>query len=320
MNCHLVATLALSLLVGCWNSDTSGSNSTSSNGSAETLNVVCTTNVVKDIVAQVGGARITVTAIMDGPGIDPHVYTPSPRDVNALTAADIVVYSGLHLEGQFDDALEALENRGIPVVCLTEALESEEPTRLLKTEEGSVDPHVWFDPELWASCGEHLAAELGKHDADGSAAYADGAAAFKKQMTETLAVGQENLSGIPDERRVIVTAHDAFAYFARAFNFKVEAVQGISTDSAPGLKRINELIALLIDRRISAVFTEQSVSDKNVSALIERCKDKQHDVSIGGKLFSDTVGADGTPEGTLSGAIRHNIKEIAASLGGETAK
>lgn len=308
----LAFTVLIFTAVGCGQPDAGTSASTDSPG---LISVVCTTNVVKDLVRQIGGDRIVVKAIMDGPGIDPHTYVTTPRDTNSLTSADVVIYSGLHLEGQFDQALESLKNRGIPVICVTEDLSNSNSDRLIKTEDGVADPHVWFDPELWGLCAEHVAGELAKHDPDGKAVYESNAQAFAKQMSDALAAGREQLRSIPKERRVLVTAHDAFEYFSRAFNFEVEAVQGISTEGEPGLRRINQLIDLLTERKIGAVFTELSVSDKNINALVEGCRGKGHGLTIGGSLFSDTVGAEGTPEETLTGALKHNIAEIKAALG-----
>ena len=278
------------------------------------IQVVCTTNIIKDLVQQIGGEHVVVTAIMDGPAIDPHTYTPTPQDTNTLTAADLVVYSGLHLEGQLDEALESLEHRGIPVICVTEGLSEESPSRLLQAEDGVADPHVWFDPDLWASAGNWLASELSEFDADHKDDYAAAATSFEEAMTQTKDEGQQLLADIPDERRVLVTAHDAFAYFARAFRFDVQAVQGISTESEPGLRRINELIDLLVEKNVAAVFTEQSVSDKNITALVAGCEAKGHSLTIGARLFSDTAGAEGTLEETLRGALLHNIREITKAL------
>ncbi|MEZ6129251.1 MAG: zinc ABC transporter substrate-binding protein [Planctomycetaceae bacterium] len=278
------------------------------------IRVVCTTNIVKDLVRQIGGDRVQVTAIMDGPGVDPHVYTPSPQDTNAVTAADVVVYSGLHLEGQFDQALESLKHRGIPVICLTDSLTSEHPGRLLQSGQGTADPHVWFDPDLWASCGYWFAAGMTEYDAAGAEHYAANAAEFATDMQQTKQECTELLHTIDRQRRVLVTAHDAFEYFARAFDFEVQGVQGISTDSEPGLRRINELIDRLVRNGITAVFTEQSVSDKNIQALVAGCQARGHVLVIGGRLFSDTVGAAGTPEETLRGALLHNVREIVAAL------
>ena len=289
-------------------------------GTAETfdgdgpIKVVCTTNIIKDLVRQIGGDHVSVTAIMDGPSVDPHSYTPSPKDTNLLTAADLVVYSGLHLEGQFDAALESLKHRGIPVICVTDGLKNESTSRLIQTADGVADPHVWFDPELWATCGEWLASELADFDASHSADYNIAAEQLATQMKDTKAEGIKLLSQVPPERRVLVTAHDAFEYFARAFDFEVEAVQGISTDSEPGVRRINELIELLVTRKIAAVFTEQSVSEKNIQARVAGCESAGHKLTIGGKLFSDTAGAEGTPQESLAGALLQNIRGIAAAL------
>ena len=301
------------LLAGCGSPTTDESTAKSAGDSP--ISVVCTTNVIKDLVQQIGGSRIVVKAIMDGPGIDPHTYTPSPRDTNLLTAAELVVYSGLHLEGQFDGALDSLNNRGIPVICVTDVLARDVPDRLIKSEAGVPDPHVWFDPQLWAACGEYLAEQLAEIDPEGQDHYVNAAAAFSRQMQKAQAEALQLLESVPEDQRVLVTAHDAFEYFARVFKFKVEAVQGISTESEPGLRRVNELITLLSEKKISAVFAEQSVSDKNISALIEGCQSRGHVLTIGGRLYSDTVGADGTAEGTLSGALLHNVREIANALG-----
>lgn len=283
------------------------------------LNVVCTTNIVKDLVQQIGGDRVSVTAIMDGPGIDPHSYTPSPKDTNAMTAADVVVYSGLHLEGQLTQALESLEHRGVPAIAVAEVLNRTNDVRLLTTEEDVPDPHVWFDPEIWANCGQWLADQLSELDPAGEAEYQQAAEEFSKQMTETKQQALELVNRIPAERRVLVTAHDAFEYFARAFDFRVEAVQGISTESEPGVRRINDLVQLLVDQQIRAVFTEQSVSEKNIEALVAGCAAAGHDLKIGAKLYSDTVGAEGTPEATLSGALLYNVRQIVDALSGQEA-
>lgn len=279
------------------------------------INVVCTTNIIKDLVRQIGGNRVAVTAIMDGPGIDPHSYTPSPQDTNQLTAADLVVYSGLHLEGQFDGPLESLNHRGIPVICVTDGLATEQPSRLLQTTDGIADPHVWFDPELWLSCGQHLADELSEFDPNGREHYSNSAVVFAELMRTTQTEGRKIIATVPVTRRVLVTAHDAFEYFARAFEFGVEAVQGISTESKPGLRRVDELVTLLVENRIAAVFTEQSVSDRNIAALVAGCEARQHALKIGGRLYSDTAGAEGTEQETLAGALLHNIRQIAEALG-----
>lgn len=297
---------------GCSSSDPEGASGTTATP-AKKLRVSCTSNIVKDLVKQVGGDHVEVTAIMDGPAIDPHLYTPSPQDINVLTESDVVVYSGLHLEAQFEGALESLVNRGVPAIRVTSILEKDFADQLLQAD-GAVDPHVWFDLELWGHCAVWLADELARVDSDHADDYQASAREFQELMKDTQQSGEQALSNVPTERRILVTAHDAFQYFARAFEFQVEAVQGLSTESEPGLKRINELATLLVDSKISAIFTEQSVSDRNIQALISECESRGHTLTIGGTLYSDTAGAAGTPEETLAGAVIHNINEITKGL------
>lgn len=299
------------LLTGC---EQRPSDSISSEGN-QRRQVVCTTNIVCDLVKQIVGDRMDVAAIMDGPGIDPHTYTPSPTDTNTLASADVVVYSGLHLEGQMDEALESLRLRGIPVICVTERLSSDFPERLLTSDQGIADPHVWFDPELWAECGQCVADQLAEIDSEGSTEFETNATAFRASMQQLKRDGLAALESIPEDRRILVTAHDAFGYFARCFKFQVEAVQGISTESEPGLKRINLLVKMLVDQKIAAVYTEQSVSDRNIQALLSGCDSQGHMLKIGGKLYSDTIGASDGPEGTLQKALMYNISQIVTGLG-----
>ncbi|MEP3482197.1 MAG: zinc ABC transporter substrate-binding protein [Fuerstiella sp.] len=301
---------------GCSKPD-AGTNTSAADGR---LNVVCTTNIVCDLVTQIGGERLVVSAIMDGPGIDPHTYTPSPTDTNKLTAADVVVYSGLHLEGQMDEALESLRLRGIPVICVTDRLTNDFPDRLLTTAEGLADPHVWFDPELWAECGQSVADQLAKVDTEGTADFANNADTFRISMMKLKEDGLKELQQVAKDRRVLVTAHDAFEYFARCFQFEVQAVQGISTESEPGLKRINNLVNRLVKQKIAAVFTEQSVSDRNIQALISGCESRQHEIKIGGKLYSDTIGIRGGPEGTLQTGLMYNIRQIVDGLANDSSE
>lgn len=312
--CLKVILIALCASTGCTKS-TEDPNSSAKDGR---LNVVCTTNIVCDLVTQIGGDRLAVSAIMDGPGIDPHTYTPSPTDTNRLTSADVVVYSGLQLEGQMDEALESLRLRGIPVICVTQRLTNDFPDRLLKTAEGLADPHVWFDPELWAECGQSVADQMSEIDPAATTEFAANADVFRTSMKKLKQDGLKQLQQLPDDRRVLVTAHDAFAYFARCFQFEVQAVQGISTESEPGLKRINSLVAMLVKRKIAAVFTEQNVSDRNIQALISGCESRGHKIKIGGKLYSDTIGIQDGPEGTLQTALTYNIRQIVDGLKGST--
>ena len=312
----LMLTAAVGIFIpGCSSPDSTGS-TPGSKAPKEKLRVSCTTDIVKDLVQQIGGQHLVVSAIMDGPAIDPHLYTPSPQDINILTDSDVVIYSGLHLEAQFEGALESLRHRGIPTIKVTDVLEKEFSNQLLHAD-GAIDPHVWFDLELWGKCGTWLAEQLAEVDSVHATDYHAAAVEFQQLMKTTRETGEKTLSSIPADRRILVTAHDAFQYFARMFDFRVEAVQGLSTESEPGLKRINELSDLLVEMKISAIFTEQSVSDRNILALISECESHGHQLAVGGTLYSDTAGPAGTPEATLAGAVMHNIREIARGLGAE---
>ncbi len=277
------------------------------------LGVVATTGMIADAAAVIGGDAVSVRALM-GPGVDPHAYRQTRTDIVALTQADLVLWHGLFLEAQMEDFLRQLARRR-PVAAVAEQLS---PDRLLAHDDyaDKFDPHIWMDPRLWAlACGvvrDTLAAErpaLGERFAEQAAAYERDLAALQSYAAETLAT-------VPRARRVLLTAHDAFNYFGAAYDFEVVGVQGISTDSEAGLRRIEDLVALLVDREISAIFVETSVSDRNLRALIEGAAARGRKVAIGGALYSDAMGAPGTYEGTYLGMIDHNVTTIARALGG----
>jgi len=269
--------------------------------------IVATTGMVADLARALTGGP--VQAIM-GPGMDPHGYRPTRSDILALSRADIILHHGLHLEAQFTDILQELAPRK-QVLAVAEAI----PKDLLLADPAYTDrpdPHVWFDPTLWQHAATAVAATLTEAGFDTTAK----AATFASTVTALDLYARETLATVPEDSRVLVTAHDAFEYFGRAYGWQVEGIQGISTDSEAGLARIGELVDLLVTRRIQAVFVESSVSDRAMQALIEGAAARDHYVSIGGELFSDAMGPDGTYEGTWPGMIDHNITTIALALGG----
>jgi manganese/zinc/iron transport system substrate-binding protein len=274
--------------------------------------VVATTGMIADLARRIGGDRAEVTALM-GEGVDPHLYKPSPGDIRKLTAADCVLYNGLHLEGRMGEVLEKLAKKKV-VVAVAERIDA---ARLLAPPEfpDQKDPHVWFDVTLWSEAAVAVRDALIQADPKGESAYR---AAAERLAAELAALHEEvktALAAVPADRRVLVTAHDAFHYFGRAYGFEVLAIQGISTDSEAGLKDINHIVDVLVQRRIPAVFFESSVPRKAIDALIEGASSRGHPVKLGGELFSDAMGASGTPEGTYAGMIRHNVKVIVEGLG-----
>jgi manganese/zinc/iron transport system substrate-binding protein len=271
--------------------------------------------MVTDIVRRVVGDRGDVTGLM-GEGVDPHLYKPTRSDVKQLTSADVVFYSGLKLEGRMADLLGKLSRRGTSAIAVTDALD-----KLYYHQESSQgaheDPHVWMDVSAWSQCAAYAGESLAAFDPAGADYYRENAARCQTELAELDEYVKRVIASIPKPQRVLVTAHDAFGYFSRAYDIPVRSVQGLSTDSEAGVDDINKLVDFVAARRIGAVFVESSVSEKNVQALIEGAARRGQEVRIGGELFSDAMGRPGTYEGTYVGMIDHNATTIARALGGE---
>ena len=279
------------------------------------LNVLATTGMVADLARAVAGGRAEVGALM-GEGVDPHLYKPTRSDIARLTRADIVLVNGLRLEGKMDEAFQRVAASGKPVVRVADRVPAEQ--RIAPPQfEGNDDPHVWMAPSLWIHALDSVRDALASADPDGAEAYTRNADAYRRELAGLDAYARRVLGSIPGNARVLVTAHDAFNYLGRAYGIEVRGIQGVSTESEAGLKGIEELVALLVDRKVPAVFPETSVSDRNVQALIEGAAARGHPVALGGALFSDAMGAPGSYEGTYVGMIDHNVTLISRALGGD---
>lgn len=275
--------------------------------------VVATTGMVGDLAREIGGERVRVAVLM-GEGVDPHLYKASPGDVSQLSEARLVLYSGLHLEGRMGDVLAGLR-REKPTVAVADAI----PADLLRHPSGSdghPDPHVWFDAALWARGIAVTRDALSGLDPAGAGEFVVRAGAYADVLRALDEYARQCLSAVPPESRVMVTAHDAFGYFGRAYGVEVLAIQGISTDSEASLRDINHLVDTLATRKIPAVFVESSVPRKTIDALVEGCAARGHRLTIGGELYSDALGSAGTPEGTYVGAFVHNVETVTRALGG----
>lgn len=287
---------------------------------AAPLNVVATTGMITDTVRRIGGDAISVTGLL-GSGVDPHGYRQTRSDIVAMTRADKVFWHGLFLEAQMEDFLLRLgETKDVTAVTdQMEAAARAGETDLIGSEdyEGRYDPHVWMDPALWQQVVARIQEALAQASPDHAETFAANADAFNAELAALRSYGMDALAQIEPQNRVLVTAHDAFAYFGRAFDMEVLGVQGISTDNEAGLNRIGALVDMLVERNVGAVFVESSVSDRNMRALIEGAAAQGHEVRLGGELFSDAMGADGTYEGTFVGMIDHNITTIARALGAD---
>ena len=277
-------------------------------------NVVATTGMVGDVVQAVGGDTVTVNVLI-GEGVDPHLYRPRASDVRAILNADAVFYNGLHLEGRMGEVLERASARGREVVAIAEVIPKDKQLRP-EDDGGSSDPHVWMDAELWSSTIGPVTEALCKMDPKNSQLYKANSARAAKQYKDLDTYARLMIETIPVKSRVLVTAHDAFGYFGKAYGLEVRGIQGVNTESEAGLADINQLVEFIVTNDIPAVFVESSVSKKNVQALIEGAAARGHTLSIGGELFSDAMGTPGTWEGTYPGMIDHNVNTITSSLGG----
>jgi len=273
---------------------------------------VATVGMVADIVKNVAGEKAKVTNII-GEGVDPHLFNPTRSDVAALLKADIVFYAGLLLEGQMSDVLVKVSRRR-PVYAVTELLQ--ESYLIHDAATNHSDPHVWMDVQGWMKAVEVVAEALSEFDPPHASVYRRNAESYLAKLKKLDAYARQVIGSIPAAQRVMVTAHDAFRYMGRAYGIEVLGIQGLSTESEAGLKDINRIVDELVRRKIPAVFVESSVSDKNVKALIEGSRARDHTVSIGGELFSDAMGRAGSYEGTYIGMIDHNATTIARALGG----
>jgi manganese/zinc/iron transport system substrate-binding protein len=277
--------------------------------------IVTTVAMLTDVVKEVAKDKAEVRGLL-GTGIDPHLYKPTRNDMLALMEADVVMYSGLMLEGKMGDVFEKVKGTGKPVFAL--AQEIPKSFRLQPPEfAGHDDPHVWMDVRGWMQVVEAAAKNLGQYDPPNASAYKASADAYLAELKKLDDYAEHAIASIPEKQRVLITAHDAFNYFGRRYGIKVMGIQGISTESEAGLQDINRLVQTIVDNDVKAVFVESSVAQKNIRALIDGAAARGKTVAIGGTLFSDAMGSPGTYEGTYIGMIDHNVTTIARALGGK---
>lgn len=304
--------LAIGLLPGC----TPAASQPTADLSARPIRAIATIGMIADVVGRVGGERVAVRGLM-GAGVDPHLYKASEGDVLRLADADIAFYNGLHLEAGMTRVFERMHGR-VRTVAVTEAIDRE---LLLAPPEfaGQYDPHVWFDVTMWMRAVERVRDALADLDPASAALYRANAERYLAELNELDAYVRARAASVPVEQRVLITAHDAFNYFGRAYGFEVRGLQGISTAAEAGTADVRGLADYIAARRIPAVFVESSVPARTIAAVQAAVRARGFDVRIGGELFSDAMGDPGTPEGTYVGMIRHNIDAIADGLTQETA-
>ncbi len=288
-------------------------NSSSTSGEVSSDKIIVTTTIaqIEDAVKNIGGDHVEVQSLM-GPGVDPHLYKASQSDISKLQDADIIFYNGLHLEGKMLEIFEKM-NKEKPTYAIADSIPKDQ-LRKDQEDNTAMDPHVWFDIDLWTIALEQVKEGLIELDPDHKEDYEKNAEEYLAELEELKEYAQGELESIPDEQRLLVTAHDAFNYFGAKYDMEVMGLQGLSTDSEFGLADVQELVNTLVDRNIKAVFVESSISEDSINAVIEGAKDKGHEVVIGGELFSDAMGEKGTEEGTYIGMYRHNVDTIVNAL------
>ncbi|MFB5933753.1 metal ABC transporter solute-binding protein, Zn/Mn family [Peribacillus frigoritolerans] len=294
---------ALLVLTGCGN-DTAESD----NGNGK-LDVVTTTGMIGDLVENIGGKHVEVSSLM-GPGVDPHLYKATQGDVKTLDSADMIFYNGLHLEGKMTDIFEMM-SKDKPTIAVTEDFKENQLRKVGATEH---DPHVWFDVKLWIVAAEAVKKELIAKDPDHEAGYRENYEEYVLQLEELDKYVHEEINKVPEDQRVLVTAHDAFGYYGQSYGLDVRGLQGINTLSEYGSKDVTDMRNYLVENKIKAIFIESSVPRKAIEAVIQGAGKQGHKVEIGGELFSDAMGERGTEEGTYIGMVRHNTDTIVRAL------
>jgi len=276
------------------------------------LRVTATTGMIADAARVVGGDRVAVQGLM-GPGVDPHLYRASQRDLVRLTEADLILYNGIDLEGRMAQVLERLAATR-PVVRVTDTIPVSDLRRVDDYGEAAYDPHVWFDAGLWMHVVERIRDAFIEHAPDGAETFAANAAAYLDELEALDAWTRDAIASIPEEARVLVTAHDAFGYFGAAYGIEVVALQGLSTAAEYGLRDVERVADLIVSRRVKAVFIETSLSPRAVEALVAGVRARGHEVAVGGELYSDALGAADSPTGTYAGMFRHNVETLVEAL------
>lgn len=274
----LILLMASILLAGCQKADTNEGNGK--------LNVVATTTMITDLVQHIGGEYVNVKGLMQA-GVDPHLYQAKESDAATLTSADVVVYNGVHLEAKLADILERLDN----TISLEDGLE---PTDILDDDNLGRDPHIWFSVPLWKKAAHELAVRLGTFDEKNKDAYLNNYETYAKELDELQSYITKRVQEVPETQRVLVTAHDAFNYFAASNGFEVQAIQGISTESEASTSTISDLATFIVEHKIKAVFTESSISPKTIESLQKAVKAQGFEVTIGDELYSDSLKENAT--------------------------
>ena len=295
----------LVFLLGC------AENSTEKLDDGGQVVVVCTTGMVADLAQRIGGDRVRVMGLM-GPGVDPHYYKASRGDLAKLERADLILYNGLLLEGKMQDIFGKMA-RAKRIVAVADAIDKSDllqPAEL----EGHYDPHIWFDVALWSKTVDSVVRALAEIDSEGAETYQHNGDAYREELAALDAWVTEQVEQIPSGQRVLITAHDAFGYFGRAYGIEVTGLQGISTVAEYGVNDVTGLVDFISERKIRAIFVESSVPERSIEAVRQGCLERGHTVSIGGTLYSDAMGGQGSGADTYVGMVKSNVETVVGAL------
>ena len=299
----VIVLIAVILVIGCNNKEKK------KNGK---LNVVTTTTMITDLVKNIGGDKLEVNGLM-GSGVDPHLYKASEGDVSKLFNADVVVYNGLHLEGKLEEVFEKMKHQNKKTIVVSDVIDK---NNLIESEAfaSNYDPHIWFDINNWINITMFVTEKLTELDSKNAEFYKKNAEQYLEQLTKLNKEITIKINELPVDKRILVTAHDAFNYFGRQHKFNVVGLQGLSTATEAGVQDVQKLAKFIIANKVKAVFVESSVPKRTIEALQEAVKSKGQEVIIGGTLYSDALGNAGTDEGTYTGMYKANVNTIVDAL------
>lgn len=299
---YIIGLLAITLCFSC-------KNSKPDNGK---LNVVCTTTMITDLVNNIGGDLINTQGLM-GSGVDPHLYKASEGDVSKLSNADVIFYNGLHLEGKLVEIFEKMKQMDIYTFALADQLDK---STLIGSDyfASNYDPHVWFNIGYFKQFAIKVTKVLSEINPENAASFKSNLDSYLTQLTQLEKTITDTISTLAEEKRILVTAHDAFNYFGKTYGFEVVGLQGLSTATEAGVQDVQKLAAFIIEKNVKAIFVESSVPKRTIEALKAAVNSKGHDVAIGGTLYSDALGDAGTEEGTYIGMFKYNVNTIVNAL------
>lgn len=285
-------------------------------GASDRPSVVTTTGMIADVARNLGGDCVNVTALM-GPGVDPHLYEARASDIKRLRDADGILHNGYSLEGQLGNVLKKLGARKPSVAVAPAAFE--ESDLITGHEDYGVDPHLWMDVSRWQRITKPVSELMGEVAPDCREDIQRRAGEYRQELQALHDWIRDSIASIPQEQRILVTAHDAFAYYGDAYGIEVKGIQGISTDSEAAISDIREMINLVVERNVPAIYVESTINPRTIESVIDGAKERGHEVRIGGELYADAMGEEGTADGTYIGMLRSNTLAIIDGLGGERA-